>query len=133
MILSKDETRMKALTKHRELILQDLKGRYDHPTAKMVFESVKGKSEKISFATVYNSLEYLVEKGLVHKLNMESESVRYDGMVEDHSHLICKDCGKVIDVGQFEIQGDAKFQSLGFQVKHVDIIVTGTCSACKTH
>lgn len=124
---------MKALTKHRELILQDLKERHDHPTAKMVFESVRAKSNKVSFATVYNSLEFLVEKGFVHKLNMESESVRYDGLTENHSHLICDTCGSVIDVAAFQINGESNFKTLGFQVKNVDVIVSGICSRCQKH
>ncbi|MCT8332050.1 transcriptional repressor [Leptospira sp. 85282-16] len=121
---------MKALTKHRELIFNDLRERKDHPTAKMVFESVRGKADKISFATVYNSLEYLVEHKMVNKLNIESDSVRYDAFLDNHSHLLCTECGKVLDVSPLKLSDDADLQSLGFQVKHVDIVVTGTCSSC---
>ncbi|TGK79311.1 transcriptional repressor [Leptospira bourretii] len=121
---------MKALTKHRELIFNDLKERKDHPTAKMVFESVRGKADKISFATVYNSLEYLVEHKMVNKLNIESDSVRYDAFLDDHSHLLCSDCGKILDVPPLKLSADTDWQGLGFQVKHVDIVVSGTCSSC---
>ncbi|MCG6142228.1 Fur family transcriptional regulator [Leptospira mtsangambouensis] len=121
---------MKALTKHRELIFNDLKERKDHPTAKMVFESVRGKADKISFATVYNSLEYLVEHKMVNKLNIESDSVRYDAFLDDHSHLLCSDCGKILDVPPLKLSVDTDWQGLGFQVKHVDIVVSGTCSSC---
>ncbi|EMY69466.1 Fur family transcriptional regulator [Leptospira vanthielii] len=121
---------MKALTKHRELIFNDLRERKDHPTAKMVFESVRGKADKISFATVYNSLEYLVEHKMVNKLNIESDSVRYDAFLDDHSHLLCTECGKVLDVAPLKLSADTDWQGLGFQVKHVDIVVTGTCSSC---
>ncbi len=122
---------MKTLTKHRELIFQDLSGRKDHPTAKMVFESVKGKAESISFATVYNSLEFLVDRGMVNKLNIESDSVRYDAFLEKHSHLICKSCGKVMDVPSLSLNEAAvNFEELGFKVDHIDITVTGRCSSC---
>lgn len=123
---------MKALTKHRELIFNDLRERKDHPTAKMVFESVRGKADKISFATVYNSLEYLVEHKMVNKLNIESDSVRYDAFLDDHSHLLCTECGKVLDVAPLKLSADTDWQGLGFQVKHVDIVVTGTCSSCNS-
>lgn len=121
---------MKALTKHRELIFNDLKERKDHPTAKMVFESVRGKADKISFATVYNSLEYLVEHKMVNKLNIESDSVRYDAFLDDHSHLLCSECGNILDVAPLKLSADTDWQGLGFQVKHVDIVVSGTCSSC---
>ncbi|MBM9591045.1 transcriptional repressor [Leptospira sp. 201903075] len=121
---------MKALTKHRELIFNDLKERKDHPTAKMVFESVRGKADKISFATVYNSLEYLVANQMVNKLNIESDSVRYDAFLEDHSHLLCSGCGKVLDVAPLKLSADTDWEGLGFQANHVDIVVSGTCSSC---
>ena len=44
---------MKSLTKHRKVILENLKNRYDHPTAKMVYDSARELTEKLSFATVY--------------------------------------------------------------------------------
>ncbi|MDF3819186.1 transcriptional repressor [Leptospira sp. 96542] len=122
---------MKTLTKHRELILNDLSNRHDHPTAKMVFESVKGKAEHISFATVYNSLEYLFQNKYINKLNIESDSVRYDAFLEDHSHLICKDCGMVLDVPPLKLNHNEELESLGFQIKHIDVTVTGICPTCK--
>ncbi len=122
---------MKTLTKHRELIFQDLTARKDHPTAKMVFESVKGKADRISFATVYNSLEYLVEHGLINKLNMESESIRYDAFLENHSHLICRNCGKVYDVPSLSLNtNDVNFDELGFKVDRIDISILGRCLNC---
>ncbi|MGJ4733973.1 Fur family transcriptional regulator [Leptospira levettii] len=124
---------MKALTKHRELILQDLKVRHDHPTAKMVFESVRDKADKISFATVYNSLEYLVGHKLVNKLNIESESVRYDAFLDDHSHLICHSCGTILDVPALKLDESTDWKAMGFVADHIDIVVSGTCSSCKSH
>ncbi|MGV3666513.1 MAG: Fur family transcriptional regulator [Leptospira bouyouniensis] len=124
---------MKALTKHRELILQDLKERHDHPTAKMVFESVRDKADKISFATVYNSLEYLVDHKLVNKLNIESESVRYDAFLDNHSHLICHSCGTILDVPALGLSETTDWKAMGFVADHIDIVVSGTCSSCKSH
>jgi len=122
---------MKTLTKHRDLIFQDLMARKDHPTAKMVFESVKERADRISFATVYNSLEYLVEHGMVKKLNIESESIRYDAFLDNHSHLICKTCGKVFDVPSLSLNAnDVNFDEMGFQVDRIDISVIGHCNQC---
>ncbi|GBF49647.1 FUR family transcriptional regulator [Leptospira ryugenii] len=122
---------MKTLTKHRELIYQDLAQRFDHPTAKMVFESVRSKADRISFATVYNSLEYLVDRGMVNKLNIESDSVRYDACVSSHSHVICQKCGKIIDVPTLQLQeNQVDFDSLGFSVQKVDTVVVGVCKTC---
>jgi Fur family peroxide stress response transcriptional regulator len=122
---------MKTLTKHRDLVFQDLMARKDHPTAKMVFESVKGKADRISFATVYNSLEYLVVHGMVNKLNIESDSIRYDAFLDNHSHLVCKVCGKVSDIqGLILDSSGVNFDGLGFQVDRMDIAVIGRCTSC---
>ncbi|NCN10971.1 MAG: transcriptional repressor [Leptospira sp.] len=118
---------MKTLTKHRELILQNLQDRRDHPTAKMVFDGTKDSVKKISFATVYNSLEYLVERGLVKKLNIDSDSARYDAILDAHSHLICSDCGKIIDIPALKLEGDGDFEEYNFQAKEISINVVGVC------
>jgi Fur family peroxide stress response transcriptional regulator len=118
---------MKTLTKHRDLILKNLQERTDHPTAKMVFDGAKSSVNKISFATVYNSLEYLVSAGLVKKLNIDSESARYDAMLDPHSHLICSECGKIIDIPALKLAGDGNFDDYHFQAKEITINVIGRC------
>lgn len=118
---------MKTLTKHRELILKNLQERRDHPTAKMVFDGTKDSVKKISFATVYNSLEYLVGSGLVKKLNIDSESARYDAILEAHSHLICSDCGKILDIPALKLEGNGDFSEYNFQAQEVSINIVGKC------
>lgn len=124
---------MKTLTKHRELILKNLRERRDHPTAKMVFESTKNLAKKISFATVYNSLEYLVKAGLVKKLNIDSESARYDAILEPHSHLICTECGKIMDIPALKLANEIGNNEYDFDVKDITINVMGRCKGgCDT-
>lgn len=118
---------MKTLTKHRELIFNNLLSRRDHPTAKMVFESTKDSVKRMSFATVYNSLEYLVQIGLVKKLNIDSESARFDAVLEPHSHLICSECGKIIDIPALKLAGEDGFDRLDFEVQDITINVIGKC------
>ncbi len=121
---------MKTLTKHRNLILQDLKQRNDHPTAKMVFDSVKEKAEKVSFATVYNSLEFLVSEGYINQLNIDSESGHYDACLDKHSHMICKACGKIYDIPQASLATNTDFGNLGFQIEEIEVNIIGRCQNC---
>ncbi len=118
---------MKTLTKHRELILKNLQERRDHPTAKMLFDGTKDSVKKISFATVYNSLEYLVGSGLVKKLNIDSESARYDAILEAHSHLICSDCGKILDIPALKLEGNGDFSEYNFHAQEISINIVGKC------
>jgi len=121
---------MKTLTKHRELVFQDIKEREDHPTAKMVFDSVKEKSGRISFATVYNSLEFLVQKNMIRKVNMESLSVRYDGRMEAHSHLICEKCGRISDTKILDLAPGYQNDLKGFQPREIEVNLLGLCETC---
>ena len=122
--------KMKSLTKHRKLILDNLMARKDHPTARSVYDSVKTDCEKISFATVYNSLEFLVREGHIKKLNINSESVRYDGETKAHSHLYCSDCNKVIDIPPISLPQDLDLGDYCFRPDEVTITINGKCSDC---
>lgn len=123
---------MTTLTKHRKLIFDDLLGRSDHPTARSVYESARQICEKISFATVYNSLEYLVSKGMIKKLNINSESSRYDAMLSNHSHLFCTDCNKIYDIPAIKLPENIDYSEYGFIPDDITITVTGRCNHCKS-
>ncbi len=124
---------MRNLTRHRKLILENLRNRLDHPTAKMVYDSVRETTDKFSFATVYNSLEYLVSQGLIKKLDIDSGSARYDGMLENHMHFICKKCGEVFDLPQVELSSCLPVgQEFFYETKDVSITIRGICKNCNS-
>jgi Fur family transcriptional regulator, peroxide stress response regulator len=122
---------MKNLTRHRKIIFENMKSRMDHPTAKMVYDSARNLTDKLSFATVYNSLEYLVEAGLIKKLDIDSESARYDAMLENHAHLICKTCGAVKDYASKDFVNLFKVDNFHFHSDDISITIRGTCFDCK--
>ncbi len=121
---------MKNLTRHRARILESMKIRKDHPTAKMVFDTMKSETDAISFATVYNTLEYLVDNGLVKKLNIDAESCRYDGCVDNHAHLVCSKCGDVIDIPPVTIAEKIRFDKYKFVPEEITISIKGRCGYC---
>jgi Fur family peroxide stress response transcriptional regulator len=110
-----------------------MKSRMDHPTAKMVYDSARNITDKLSFATVYNSLEYLVESGLIKKLDIDSESARYDARLESHAHLICKSCGAVKDHPNEEFLQQMKISNFQFNTDDISITIRGNCLDCKEH
>lgn len=125
---------MKNLTRHRKIILENLKCRMDHPTAKMVYDSARHFTDKLSFATVYNSLEYLVSEGLIKKLDIDAGSARYDAMLDNHMHFICKSCGEVFDLPQVDLSHcilpDDRFS---YESSEISVTIRGVCKSCKTH
>ncbi len=104
-----------------------------HPTAEDVFLGVRTEVPGISLATVYKSLETLVNCGLAKKLNPADGSARFCGRTEPHHHARCLACGSVSDVaGEL---GDSEIDTLltqanGFHLVGYELELTGYCSDC---
>src|SRR6185295_19803637 len=70
----------------------------EHPSAELVFRRVKKRVPYISRATVYNTLNLFVEKGLLRTLNLAEDSVVFDPKMETHHHFIDEKSGAIHDV-----------------------------------
>lgn len=79
--------------------------RGEHPTANEVIEGVQDLLPMVSRATVYNSLNALVEAGLVMEVQSGVDGlVRYDGNMEPHHHLVDSATGRLFDIPFEEVQ-----------------------------
>jgi Fur family peroxide stress response transcriptional regulator len=85
-------------TPQRLAILDHLDGNKSHPSAEDIYRVVARKNPSMSFATVYNTLNTLVEAGAVRELTIDPDRKRYDPDTSGHHHLICLDCRKVVDI-----------------------------------
>ncbi len=85
-------------SKQRDMIYDLLLSREDHPSADDIYLEIKRTFPNISLGTVYRNLNILMEQGLVRRLDSVGTFSRFDGKTTSHSHFICKECGKVIDV-----------------------------------
>ena len=84
-------------SRQRESIKKYLCGREDHPTADMVYSSIRREFPNISLGTVYRNLSLLTEIGEIQKIPTDGPD-RFDAKLVPHSHFICKKCGCVLDV-----------------------------------
>lgn len=119
-------------TNQRVEILNFLKDNYNHPTADEVFNAVRKKLTRISKATVYQNLKFLAEKGIIQEVNIKGVS-RFEPNLEAHHHLICKNCGKIMDFDSKELTEFAL--KLSEKVKDMRIESTNTnfygiCKKC---
>src|SRR5215216_6584783 len=88
----------RSLTRQREAVLQVIRESENHLTASEIFEAARRRLPSISYATVYNSLKYLREAGLVHEISFGVAGAnRYDRETARHDHAICTFCGKLVD------------------------------------
>ena len=104
-----------------------------HPTAEEVFRSVRVELPGISLATVYKSLETLVDCGLAQKLGYGDASARYDGRTDPHSHARCLSCGRIADVpGPVPAAAPIEVDAHGapFRVTGYRLELTGYCADC---
>lgn len=120
------------LTPQRLAIFEYLDGNTSHPSAENIYEAVRRKFPMMSFATVYKTLETLIQKGDLLELNIDPLRRRYDPDTKPHHHLICNTCKKIIDIEAelpVSIPDEAKE---GFAVTGNHVEFYGICSNCKS-
>lgn len=121
------------ITPQRHAILEYLIQYMTHPTADDIYKALEGKFPNMSVATVYNNLRVFREAGLVKELTYGDSSSRFDFVTNDHYHMICESCGKIVDFhypGLDEIEQFAS-QVTGFQVNSHRLEINGTCPSCQ--
>jgi Fur family transcriptional regulator, ferric uptake regulator len=85
-------------TKQRQLILEELRKVFTHPTADEVYEMVRCRLPSISLGTVYRNLEKLADHGLIQKVDTGGNQRRFDGNPAPHYHIRCMGCGRLDDI-----------------------------------
>lgn len=120
------------LTPQRDAVLQVIRATDSHLTAGEVFEAARRRLPSISYATVYNSLRYLTEAGLVREINQGKGASRYDREMERHDHAVCTLCGKLVD---FDLPATTELMRAAarrsrFKPESVHLILRGVCPDC---
>lgn len=120
------------ITPQRLAIVNFLEGNTTHPTAKDIFRAVKKRYPTISFATVYNTLELLKDKGEILEITIDPNKKHYDPNTAVHHHIRCTGCGKIEDVfrnysGGLTLPG---YLNKGFEIKRVHVDFYGLCKIC---
>ena len=85
-------------SKQRSVVLEILKNTYSHPTADEVYAEAQKVYPGIGIATVYRNLNQLSEAGEIRKIPLGNGNDRYDGHLEEHYHLLCRECGRLQDL-----------------------------------
>jgi Fur family transcriptional regulator, peroxide stress response regulator len=122
------------LTKQRRAVLQVIQNCEAHLTANEVFDLARGVLPGISFATVYNSLRYLKQEGLIGEVRFGADAARYDRTLTRHDHAICSKCNELVDlelsVPRSLIESAAALSR--FKPESMELILHGLCPSCRT-
>jgi Fe2+ or Zn2+ uptake regulation protein len=124
------------MTAQRRLILETLENTSSHPTAEQLFEGVSKFDPNIHLSTVYRTLRWLEQEGLVsaRRFDEGQRQERFDpALPSEHDHFVCKSCQRVIEFNnphkqairdQFEIE-------TGAIVETISIELYGLCADCQ--
>jgi Fur family ferric uptake transcriptional regulator len=120
------------VTAQRMAVLRAVSER-PHCTADEVAEAVRSEIGAISRQAVYDALGVLCDKGIIRRIQPAGSPARYEDRVGDnHHHVICRSCGKTVDVdcavGAAPCLTAA--DTSGYVIDEAEVIYWGTCPTC---
>jgi Fur family transcriptional regulator, peroxide stress response regulator len=120
------------LTKQRQAVLQVIRESDEHLTANEVFDDARRLLPGISFATVYNSLHYLKQAGLIGEVRFGTDAARYDRNLTRHDHALCNNCGKLVDLElSIPVALIEEASALSkFNAESIELTLRGLCPEC---
>ena len=117
----------------RNAILAYLQSTTAHPSAEMVFASLKSEIPELSLGTVYRNLSLFKQQGLATSVATVKGVERFDGNTTPHVHFICTDCDAVIDLMDMQVPDSLKSVAeacCGGQVTGCQLSFVGQCKNC---
>ena len=108
--------------------------RKDHPTADVVYHSLRADFPNISLGTVYRNLAQLAENGDILKISTSANKEHFDGFVHRHFHFVCNKCDKIYDIdldGMDKIKNQAA-EKLNADIEDYSLIFYGICENCSS-
>lgn len=105
----------------------------EHPSADLVWKRVQDRVPYISRATVYNTLNLFVEKGLLRTLNLSADSVVFDPKIDTHHHLIDDETGAIYDIPWDKVQVCNIEALSGYEVHDYQVVIHGTRKRRRAH
>ena len=136
MIISADEIkgRLKErglkVTPQRISVLEAIYRLNNHPNAEDIINFIRKNHPSIALGTVYKVLDALVNSNLIQRVRTEKDSMRYDGIMDQHHHLYCEESEKIEDYVDNELDELLKnyFQKKGipdFKVEEIKLQIKG--------
>ncbi|HQO40255.1 MAG TPA: transcriptional repressor [Spirochaetota bacterium] len=126
-----ETTRRKS--RQRERIYELIKSSTDHPTAQIIYDTLKLEISALSMGNVYRNIRILIEQGLVVSRDFGDGVEHFDAMTHMHYHFVCEKCRRAIDFTmpvQESITRDAQKLSKHTITGHT-IQFFGICDKCR--
>ena len=121
------------VTSQRMAILHVLRHSRGHLSPVDVYTRARKSVPGITQPTVYRTLEFLADNGLVWQTNLTNGHLAYELAEEVHSHLVCRQCGRELQISPALL--DRMYQDLGaisgYAVDHKHLSISGLCPKCR--
>jgi Fe2+/Zn2+ uptake regulation proteins len=122
-------------TGQRDLILEIFLSTEEHLTSEDLYWLVQKKDASVGHTTVYRTLKLLTEAGLAREVRFGDNKTYYEHHYnhEHHDHMICTQCGRVIEFFSQEIETlqDAMAEKFDFLPTHHSLRMWGICTDCQ--
>ena len=127
---------MLRMTRQRSAVSDLLEQTEDFRSAQQLHDTLRENGESVGLATVYRTLQSLADDGQVDVMRIDDRETLYRRCArrEHHHHLVCRDCGRTVEVAGDTVErwADQIAQDHGFvEVDHTAELF-GTCGACAT-
>jgi len=123
-------------TKERQAILKEVFLRHDHFDADQLLSDLYSKKERVSRATVYRTLDLLLESQLIQTIDLGDRGRYFEHIYghDHHDHMICVTCHKVIEFTNLEIEKlqDKECEKASFKLISHSLELRGLCQDCQT-
>jgi len=97
----------------------------EHPSADEVWTRVKKRFPQVSRATVYNTVNLFVKKGLLRQFALTEGRVVFDPKTDDHHHFIDEETGKILDVPWNAVKVADAPKLEGYEVREYQVVMRG--------
>ena len=120
------------VTAQRLAVLRAVSDR-PHSTAAALNTAVRAEIGAISLQAVYDTLGTLADRGIVRRIEPAGSPSRFEDRVGDnHHHLICRNCGRMVDVDC--VVGDSPCltasDASGYEIDEAEVVLWGRCPEC---
>lgn len=120
------------LTPQRLAILEVLRNAHGHLSPTEIYQQVAQDIPGLTEATVYRTLNFLAEQGLVLVAHLGRGQLVYEFTEHNHHHLICNQCGDMREIDHLELKDLYKqfLNNTGYQINTIHATFFGFCPEC---
>ena len=122
-------------TPQRIAVLEEIIKDKGHRESEEIYLALKKSGQHVSRATIYRTMDILVNNGFARKMNLGDGRARYESKVNSphHDHLVCMDCGLIVEFMDQKIEDlqDKIAIQYNFQLKQHIHQLFGLCKKCQ--